>query len=86
MSRDVNFCFGDFKFITYVKPNGTSNEYIRMIQELMNGACNAVFSEHSSKKIIVVQKEGNEMQISQRMEHFDWLINDRKYIRTNLLA
>lgn len=38
------------------------------------------------KRIIVMQKEGNEMQISQRMEHFDWLINDRKYIRTNLLA
>lgn len=47
---NVNLCFGDFKFITYAKPNGTSNEYIRMIQELMNGACNAVFSDHSSKK------------------------------------
>ena len=35
---NVNLCFGDFKFITYAKPNGTSNEYIRMIQEPMNGA------------------------------------------------
>lgn len=38
------------------------------------------------KRIIVMQKEIKEMQISQRMEHFDWLINDRKFIRTNLLA
>ena len=38
------------------------------------------------KRIIMMQKEGNEMQMSQRMEHFSWLINDGKFLGTNLLA